>query len=90
MLNGNSNGVLSSQAQGTSSDTCMQCGGLVMKPGVVYMYSGKICQCAYQKTLGQHSENSLNLRTGWVCPKCQRSNAPHVNSCNCNGDSQCR
>lgn len=27
------------------SDTCLTCGGLIMEPGQLYSYAGKICYC---------------------------------------------
>lgn len=28
-------------------------------------------------------QQSVNLPSGWVCPKCGRVNAPHINQCPC-------
>lgn len=49
------------------SDTCLNCGGLIMKPGVGYGYAGPVCHCpidprsVYQRPSGIKSLQTQSL-----------------------------
>lgn len=45
-----------------------------------YEDSGGFCYYTKQRSQGWYNSGE---RTGWTCPKCMKSNAPLVESCNC-------
>lgn len=72
----NDGGQQAGQTQ-TQSCMCNKCGGLIMRENTIYGWSGKICQCSIVRN------NLVNRTAGWICPRCNSSNNPLKDKCDC-------
>jgi hypothetical protein len=46
------------------SDHCIKCGGLIMRPGVVYGYAGLVCYCPEPQRSQQNNYSQGGLSQG--------------------------
>jgi hypothetical protein len=60
------------------SSTCPNCGGYVLIQYWHGTLAPRMCTCA----------NKYGTATGWICPRCHKSNAPYKHNCDCTPANQ--
>lgn len=64
---------------------CNVCGGALFSHGIVVSYTDQLCPGQWPNGCSNYNNQQIpnSLQQGWICPQCNKTNAPFIQSCNC-------